>query len=152
MVVPIPAPIIMILSAAIIKVSGIMPAQIEQGAFHLYKFVSGNLTWALLVGVGVLYTPWNQVVAAVTPAYVLTVLSVVAAMTISVFFVGRLMGMYPIESACVTACHSGLGGTGDVAILSSCNRMSLMPFSQISTRIGGAVTVVAAAISMRMIS
>jgi malate:Na+ symporter len=152
LVIPIPAPIIMILSAAIVKALGIMPSQIEQGAFQLYKFVSGNLTWALLVGVGVLYTPWNQVVESITPAYVLTVLATVIGMISSGFFVGKLMNMYPVESACVTCCHSGLGGTGDVAILSSCGRMELMPFSQISTRIGGACTVVAAAIIMKMIS
>ena len=41
----------------------------------------------------------------------------------------------------VTACHSGQGGTGDVAILTAANRMQLRPFAQIATRIGGAFTV-----------
>jgi len=59
--------------------------------------------------------------------------------------------MYPIEAAIVTACHSGLGGTGDVAILSAANRMELMPFAQVSTRLGGAFMVVIAAILMRLI-
>jgi Na+/citrate or Na+/malate symporter len=53
------------------------------------------------------------------------------------------MGMYPIETAIVNACHSGQGGTGDVAILTAANRMQLMPFAQIATRIGGAVTITA---------
>ena len=51
------------------------------------------------------------------------------------------MNMYPIEAAIVNACHSGQGGTGDVAILTAADRMVLMPFAQIATRIGGAITV-----------
>jgi malate:Na+ symporter len=57
--------------------------------------------------------------------------------------VGRWLNMYPIETAIINACHSGQGGTGDVAILTAANRMQLMPFAQIATRIGGAITVTA---------
>jgi malate:Na+ symporter len=55
--------------------------------------------------------------------------------------VGRWVDLFPIDAAIVTACHSGQGGTGDVAILTAANRMQLMPFAQIATRIGGAITV-----------
>jgi len=47
--------------------------------------------------------------------------------------VGWFLNMYPIEAAIVNACHSGQGGTGDVAILTAANRMQLMPFAQIAT-------------------
>ncbi len=56
--------------------------------------------------------------------------------------------MYPIETAIINACHSGQGGTGDVAILTAANRMVLMPFAQIATRIGGAITVTLSLIAM----
>jgi malate:Na+ symporter len=146
----IPAPIIMIFSAALVKAAGIMPAKMEQGAYHTYRFISSSLTWALLVGVGVLYTPWKDVIAAISPAYIVTVLTTVVAMIASGFYVGKFMNMYPVESALVTGCHSGLGGTGDVAILSAANRMELMPFAQVSTRLGGACVVVGAALLLRL--
>jgi malate:Na+ symporter len=150
MIIPIPAPIIMILSAAIVKALGIMPAIVEKAAKQFYLFVSKNLTWALLVGIGVCYTPWKDVVAVIQPSYVITVVATVLSMVACGFFTARFLNMYPVESALVTACHSGLGGTGDVAILSASARMELMPFAQISTRIGGASVVVMAVILMRI--
>ncbi|WP_199242432.1 2-hydroxycarboxylate transporter family protein [Desulfosporosinus fructosivorans] len=146
----IPGAIIMIFTAAIVKYLNIMPAKMEQGSFHLYKFVSSSLTWPLMVGLGVLYTPLKDVIATVTPGYLVVCASVVIAMISSGFFIGRFMNMYPVESAIVTGCHSGLGGTGDVAILSASNRMELMPFAQISTRIGGASMIVLATILMKL--
>lgn len=150
MVIPIPAAIIMILSAAIIKSLNIMPAKMEQGAYHMYRFISSSLTWPLLAGLGVLFVPWKDMIGAITPGYIAVCASVVLTMISSGFFVGKLMNMYSVEAALVTGCHSGLGGTGDVAILSASNRMELMPFAQISTRIGGAGMVVIGTILMKI--
>lgn len=146
----IPGAIIMIFAAALIKSLKIMPAKMEQGANHLYKFISSTLTWPLMVGLGVLYTPLNDVVKAINPGYIIVVIATVLAMITSGFFVGKLLKMYPIEAALVTGCHSGLGGTGDVAILSASSRMELMPFAQISTRIGGASMIVIATLLLKL--
>jgi len=147
----IPGVIIMIFTAAIMKVINIIPERIEEGAYQMYRFIATNLTWPLLVGLGVLYCDWKDVIAAVTPAYIAICTATVLAMITSGFFVGKLMNMYEVESAIVTGCHSGLGGTGDVAILSAANRMELMPFAQISTRIGGAIMIVIATILLKII-
>ncbi|PTI59752.1 2-hydroxycarboxylate transporter family protein, partial [Staphylococcus succinus] len=78
--------------------------------------------------------------------------SVVITMISSGYFVGKLMNMYPVDAAIVTGCHSGLGGTGDVAILSASKRMSLMPFAQVATRIGGVSTVIFATLLLKLLS
>lgn len=148
----IPGPVLMIIAAALVKSIKVMPAKMEQGAYHLYKFVSGSLTWPLMVGLGMLYIPLKDVVKIVTPAYVIICAAVVVAMVGSGYFVGKFMKMFPVDSAIVTGCHSGLGGTGDVAILSASGRMSLMPFAQVSTRIGGASTVILAILLMKLLS
>lgn len=147
----IPGPILMIITAALVKVSKVMPAQMELGAYQMYQFMTSNLTYAILVGLGTLFVPWNQMVASVTPGYVLLCAAIVLAMVASGFGIGLLLKMYPVESAIVAACHSGLGGTGDVAILSAANRMEMMPFAQISTRIGGASMIVLATLLMKLL-
>ena len=57
--------------------------------------------------------------------------------------VGKFVGFYPVESG-ITAglCMSNMGGTGDVAVLSAADRMELMPFAQISSRLGGAIILI----------
>lgn len=148
----IPGPVLMIVAATLVKCLQLMPAKMEQGAFHLYKFVSTSLTWPLMVGLGMLFIPLEDVVKIVTPAYVVICMSVVVAMVGTGYIVGKFLNMHPVESAIVTGCHSGLGGTGDVAILSASNRMSLMPFAQVATRLGGAATVIMATLLMKLLS
>ena len=145
----IPGPILMIVSAALLKVLKLIPEKIELGAYQMYKFVSANLTFAILVGLGALFVSWKDLVHAFSPGYFAVCAATVTALVASGFFVGKWLNMYPVESGIVTACHSGLGGTGDVAILSASNRMGLMPFAQISTRIGGAAMIVCATILLK---
>jgi malate:Na+ symporter len=148
----IPGPVLMIVAATLVKCLKVMPAKMEQGAYHLYKFVSTSLTWPLMVGLGILYIPLEDVVKIVTPAYVVICSVVVIAMVGTGYIVGKMMNMFPVDSAIVTGCHSGLGGTGDVAILSASNRMSLMPFAQVATRLGGASTVILATLLLKLLS
>ncbi|WP_413733566.1 2-hydroxycarboxylate transporter family protein [Sodalis sp. RH21] len=140
----IPGPVLMILIAVLCKYARVIPAKMEAGAHSFYKFVSTTLVWPLMIGLGMLYVPLESVVAVFSLGYVIVCASVVVSMGVVSFLIAPYLNMYPVEAAIVTCCHSGLGGTGDVAILSASNRMSLMPFAQISTRIGGASTVIGA--------
>jgi len=140
----------MIVSAAVMKVFKLIPAKMELGAYQMYQFFSKNLTYAILVGLGTLFVSWKDLVHAFNPGYVAVCVAAVLALVTSGYLVGKMLNMYPVESGIVTACHSGLGGTGDVAILSASNRMGLMPFAQISTRIGGAAMIVLATVLLKV--
>jgi len=136
-----PAPVSMLFIAVLLKLTQAVSPQLQQGAFVVFKFFQTAVTYPLLFAIGVSLTPWDKLVAAFNLPYLITIVSTVAALMATGFVVGKRLNMYPIDTAIVNACHSGQGGTGDVAILTAANRMQLMPFAQIATRIGGAITV-----------
>jgi len=136
-----PAPVAMLFLAVLAKLTRAVSPQLELGGLVVFDFVRTTMTYPLLFAIGVALTPWDKLMAAFHWANVITIASTVVTIMATGFVVGRLMNLYPIETAIVNACHSGQGGTGDVAILTAANRMALMPFAQIATRIGGAVTI-----------
>ncbi|MFE3175235.1 2-hydroxycarboxylate transporter family protein [Amycolatopsis sp. NPDC059090] len=140
-----PAPVLTIVFSVLAKLSGVVPTNVEQSARACYNLVAGHFIYPVMVGLGMLYVPLASVFGVLSAGFVATCAAVVLAMAGSGFLAGKLLRMYPVDAALVTVCHSGLGGTGDVAILSASDRMVLMPFAQISTRIGGVVTVISAA-------
>lgn len=147
-----PAPVVMLFLAVAVKLVHGVPPQVQHGAGVVYKFFRTAVTYPLLFAIGVAMTPWDKLMAALHPANLLTIVATVATLMTTGFFVGRWIKLYPIEAAIVNACHSGQGGTGDVAILTAANRMQMMPFAQIATRIGGAITVTLALITLRALS
>ena len=60
--------------------------------------------------------------------------------------VGYLVGFYPIDSA-ITAglCMANRGGNGDLACLGAADRMDLIAYSQLSSRLGGGIVLIIAA-------
>ncbi|EKM0361741.1 2-hydroxycarboxylate transporter family protein [Cronobacter turicensis] len=136
-----PAPVGMLFIAVFIKLAhGVSPRLLE-GSQVVYKFFQTSVTYPILFAVGVAITPWEELMHAFTLNNLLVIVSTVSALVATGFFVGKKIGMHPIDVAIVSCCQSGQGGTGDVAILTAGNRMTLMPFAQIATRIGGAINV-----------
>jgi CCS family citrate carrier protein len=135
----------MIISVGVAKAFNIIPSRYEKACSNWYKFVAANWTPALLMGIGIAYTDLGQVISAFTPIYLILCFLVVLGAVVGTALVGKLVGFYPIEAA-ITAglCMANMGGTGDVAVLTAANRMELMPFAQISSRLGGAFIILLA--------
>jgi len=146
-----PAPVVMLFVAVLLMLGRVVSPQLQQASGVVYKFFSTAVTYPLLFAIGAAMTPWEKLIAAFTLTNLVTIVATVATLMATGFVVGRMLKMYPIETAIINACHSGQGGTGDVAILTAANRMQMMPFAQIATRIGGAIVVTLALFALSRI-
>lgn len=142
-----PAPIVMLVAAILLKLTRRLPGGLERHAGLVYEFMSVAVAYPLMFAIGVASTPWDALLKAFSAATVITIVATVVTMMGTACAVASRIGMYPVDTGIVVGTHTGLGGTGDVAILSATRRMRLMPFAQIATRIGGALTVTLALIA-----
>ena len=145
------APVMMLVLAVAAKIGFVFSPKLEAGAGVVYKFFATAVTYPLLFAIGVVITPWQKVVDSFNVPTLVTIVATVVTLMATAFVVARRMNMHPIDAAIVVGTHSGMGGTGDVAILTAANRMRLMPFAQIATRIGGAITITLALIVLTKI-
>ena len=143
----------MIITVAVCKVTNIVPESIEVACYQWFQFIMKNLTNVLLLGIGVCYLEIGTVISSFSLTYLLLCAATCIGAFVGAAFIGRLVGFYPFESG-VTAglCMSNMGGTGDVAVLSSADRMELMPFAQISSRLGGAIILLIASLMLSILA
>jgi Na+/citrate or Na+/malate symporter len=146
-----PAPLSMIFLAFFMKAVNAISPQLQQGGQIIQKFFATAVTYPLLFAVGVSLTPWDKLVGAFTILNIVVIVFTVAVLMTTGFLVARLINMYPIDVAVVCSCSAAQGGTGDVAILTAANRLTLLPFCSIATRLGGASMVSTALILMRLL-
>ncbi len=143
----------MIITVAICKIANIVPERIEIACFQWFQFIMKNLTNVLLMGIGVCYLEIGTVIASFSITYLLLCMATCVGAFLGAALVGRLVGFFPFESG-ITAglCMSNMGGTGDVAVLSAAKRMELMPFAQISSRLGGAIILLIASLMLSVLA
>lgn len=128
-----------VIFAAILNISGFMPANLAQGTKKLQKFITGNLKAMCFAGVGITMIDFGMFVSAISLKNVFLTLMIVVGVTIGCAVAGQLVGFYPIDAA-ITAglCCCNRGGSGDVVILTATERLELMGYASVLSRIGGA--------------
>lgn len=137
-----------IILCAVCKIAGIVPEEIQRDLKQWYNFIMKvGAGPAVFFAIGYVYTDLGVVIENLSVVYFILTLTTVIGAIIGGWFIGKLVGFYPVESA-ITAglCMANMGGSGDIATLGAANRMELMPFAQISSRIGGAIIIVLASV------
>lgn len=144
--IPIHAFAFMIILVAVANAFDLIPGSLRMAAKEVQSFFSKNLVLVIMVGVGV-STDLNELWAAITLGNVIIAAAIVIGAILGSALVGWMVGFYPIDSA-VTAglCMANRGGSGDLAVLGAADRMGLISYAQLSSRLGGGMVLVIASI------
>lgn len=142
----------MIIAVVLVKGTGIMSAELEDAAREWGQFAIHSWTAAALTGIGFTLIDLNTILKTLTPLYLISVILIVGSITLTAAALGKLVGFYPVESAIAAGmCTTNMGGSGNVAVLSSAHRMELLPFAQIVTRTCGALMLTLGGILVQLV-
>lgn len=133
-----------ILFTVILAATGIVPKKLRVAAKNVQSFAGSTVAIMMMVAMGIDFD-LGELAAALSPATLIIAAMVVLGAIIGSALVGKLVGFYPIDSA-VTAglCMANRGGSGDIAVLGAAHRLELIPYAQLSSRVGGGIVLIIA--------
>lgn len=132
----------LVLIVIALNMLNVIPTRMKAGARRMQTFFSKYTIWILMGAVG-FGTNVQEIINAMTFGNLMIALGIVAGAVLSIMALSRPMKFYPIEAS-ITAglCMANRGGSGDIAVLGAADRMNLISYAQISSRIGGAMVLI----------
>ncbi|MFC7960818.1 2-hydroxycarboxylate transporter family protein [Rhodococcoides kroppenstedtii] len=135
--------VFLILLCAVLKVFVPLPESIVQAADLWYRLVAAAFIPAILVSVSIVAIDFQEVITLVhDPIYMISTVAVVLVAALAAGITGWLIKLNFIESSISGGLGlADFGSSGDLAVLGAANRLELLPFLSISSRIGGGLVV-----------
>ncbi|KAB8122023.1 MAG: malate/citrate symporter [Candidatus Phytoplasma cynodontis] len=111
------------------------------------ELITKTFSSAILVIVGI-GTDINKIISSLSNiSFLLTCLTCVLTTALAAAIIGNKIGYYPVQSSIAAGlCANSIGGAGNLAILEASSEPKLLPYAQISTRLGGDIIVIIASI------
>jgi len=132
-----------IILCATVKIFNLLPAGLTEYCEQWYGFVSKNFVPAIIAVTGISSMDMNLLVNALSVQYLIIIVLCVVGCAVGAGLFGKFAGFYPVEASITGGlCMANMGGSGDVATLAASNRMNLMQFAQLSSRLGGAFVII----------
>lgn len=117
----------MIIIVFVLKALDIVPKHIEESVVMFNQVIMANLTHAVLAGIGLAMIDLSSLAHAMTWQFVVLSLTSVVSMGLASWFLGQILGMYPVETAIGAGMiNNSMGGTGNIAVLSVAEGMKML--------------------------
>lgn len=135
----------MVIFIALLNGTNILPDNVKAGAKGMQQFFVKYMSFPLMITVGIGTDLSDYAAVFTNPANLLAIIVTVIGAMVGTYIVGLLFHFYPVEGMLTAGlCMANGGGSGDVQCLGAANRMEMMSYAQISSRIGGAIMLVVA--------
>ncbi|WP_280508095.1 2-hydroxycarboxylate transporter family protein [Nocardia flavorosea] len=133
----------LILICSLAKIFLPLPDFLVEGADLWYRLVAAALIPAVLAAVSIVAIDFREVLSLLgDPVYMISTVAVVIVALLAAGFVGWLVKLNFIESSISAGLGlADFGSSGDLAVLGAADRLELLPFLSISSRIGGGLVV-----------
>lgn len=131
----------------ILNVTDAIPLYVRAGIKTVTDLFTKHWSGVVFAGIGIALTDFSEFVSVINIDTLVISLAVVLGAVLGTGICGWLLGLYPVDAA-VTAglCMANRGGGGDVVVLGAAERMELMSYAAVSSRIGGAIVLVIASV------
>jgi Na+/citrate or Na+/malate symporter len=126
-----------------VKCSGLFPDQICRMAHYWSQFALKNIVVILVTALGLSSTASASIGAVFNAATVVIIVLTFVGAVLGAMIASKIFGLYRYEGSLTAAmCACNIGASGDLQMLIIANRLDLIAFATISTRIGGGLMLV----------
>ena len=129
----------LILFLTLANIMDIIPTNLRAGAKVLSEFIVEKMGPMCFAGMGIAITDFSEFLTAITFQNFAACLGIELGIVMGAGIVAQIVGFYPIDAIIATGpTCSNRGDSADVILLGATDRMGLMPFAQVLSRLGGA--------------
>jgi Na+/citrate or Na+/malate symporter len=130
----------LILFLTLANVFNVIPARLRFGAEKLNELMSEKMGPFIFAGLGIAMLDFKDFLGAMTLQNLFISFMIILGVVVGSGVVGNLVGFYPIDAIITLGLTvSNRGDSADIILLTATDRMSLLPYSQVVSKLGGAI-------------